>query len=127
MTALMIEPDEAAQRQILALLSARGYRVVPVANADTGLELAQRMRFDAAFCSVHAPGLNWVELSSGCFRAWAGSCCSPTDTMPNWRPISRRRAVRAVQAVDGSGTGPGTAHHRPRLTAKVIPIKNGVA
>ena len=22
-----------------------------------------RMRFDAAFCSVHAPGLNWVELS----------------------------------------------------------------
>jgi len=21
------------------------------------------MRFDAAFCSVHAPGLNWVELS----------------------------------------------------------------
>jgi hypothetical protein len=21
------------------------------------------MRFDAAFCSLHAPGLNWVELS----------------------------------------------------------------
>jgi CheY-like chemotaxis protein len=37
--------------------------VVPVANADTGLELSQRLRFDAAFCSVHAPGLNWVELS----------------------------------------------------------------
>jgi CheY-like chemotaxis protein len=63
MTALVIEPEETAQRQLLALLSARGYRVVPVANADTGLELAHRMRFDAAFCSVHAPGLNWVELS----------------------------------------------------------------
>ena len=25
--------------------------------------MAQRMRFDAAFCSLHAPGLNWVELS----------------------------------------------------------------
>jgi hypothetical protein len=37
--------------------------VVPVDNADTGLDLAHRMRFDAAFCSVHAPGLNWVELS----------------------------------------------------------------
>jgi DNA-binding response OmpR family regulator len=37
--------------------------VVPVTNADTGLELANRMRFDAAFCSDHAPGLNWVELS----------------------------------------------------------------
>ncbi len=63
MTALIIEPDEAAQRQILALLSARGYRVVPVPSSDSGLELAQRMRFDAAFCSVHAHGLNWVELS----------------------------------------------------------------
>jgi GAF domain-containing protein len=63
MTALVIEPDEAAQRQILALLAARGFRVVPVENSDTGLDMAQRMRFDAAFCSVHAPGLNWVELS----------------------------------------------------------------
>jgi GAF domain-containing protein/CheY-like chemotaxis protein len=63
MTALVIEPDETAQRQILGLLAARGFRVVPIANADTGLELSQRLRFDAAFCSVHAPGLNWVELS----------------------------------------------------------------
>ena len=63
MTALMIETEEAAQRQILALLSARGYRVVPVNNTDTGLDLAQRMRFDAVFCSVRAPGLNWVELA----------------------------------------------------------------
>ena len=36
---------------------------MPVSNADTGLELAQRVRFEAAFCSLHAPGLNWVELS----------------------------------------------------------------
>lgn len=63
MTALVIEPDEVAQRQLLALLAGRGYRVVPVSNADTGLELAQRIKIDAAFCSLHAPGLNWVELS----------------------------------------------------------------
>jgi len=63
LTALVIESEEAAQRQILNLLASRGYRVVPVANADTGLELANRMRFDSAFCSDHAPGLNWVELS----------------------------------------------------------------
>jgi GAF domain-containing protein/CheY-like chemotaxis protein len=62
-TALVIDPDDAIQRQLLALLSTRGYRVVPVANADAGLDLAHRMRFDAAFCSDHAPGLNWVELS----------------------------------------------------------------
>jgi CheY-like chemotaxis protein len=63
LTALVIEPEETPQRQLLGLLAARGYRVVPVANADTGLELAQRIRIDAAFCSVHASGLNWVELS----------------------------------------------------------------
>jgi signal transduction histidine kinase len=63
MTALVIDNEESSQRQLLALLSARGFRVVPVDNADTGLELAQRMRFDLAFCSIHAPGLNWVELS----------------------------------------------------------------
>jgi GAF domain-containing protein/CheY-like chemotaxis protein len=63
LTALVIEPEEPVQRQLLGLLVARGYRVVPVGDADMGLELAQRMRFDLAFCSVHAPGLNWVELS----------------------------------------------------------------
>ncbi len=63
MTALVIEPEESAQRQILGLLAARGFRVVPVNNSDNGLELAHRMRFDVAFCSVRAPGLNWVELS----------------------------------------------------------------
>ena len=63
MTALVIEPEDAAQRQLMALLAARGYRVVPVSNADIGLELAQRIKIDAAFCSLHAPGLNWVELS----------------------------------------------------------------
>jgi CheY-like chemotaxis protein len=62
-TALVIDPDESAQKQLLGLLAARGYRVVPVASADTGLELAQRIRIDAAFCSLHAPGLNWVELA----------------------------------------------------------------
>jgi len=36
MTALVIEPDEAAQRQMLTLLSSRGFRVVPVGNSDAG-------------------------------------------------------------------------------------------
>jgi CheY-like chemotaxis protein len=63
MTALIIEPEETAQKQLMGLLAARGYRVVPVVNADTGLELALRIKIDAAFCSMRAPGLNWVELS----------------------------------------------------------------
>jgi signal transduction histidine kinase/CheY-like chemotaxis protein len=63
LTILVIDNEESTQRHLLSLLSARGARVVPVDNADTGLDLAHRMRFDVAFCSVHAPGLNWVELS----------------------------------------------------------------
>jgi CheY-like chemotaxis protein len=59
----VIEAEEANQRQMLGLLESRGCRVIPVTNSDSGHELAQRMRFDIAFCSVHAPGLNWVELS----------------------------------------------------------------
>jgi len=63
LTALVIEPAEAIQTQLRGLLAARGYRVVPVNSSDEGLDLAQRLRFDAIFCSVHAPGLNWVETA----------------------------------------------------------------
>ncbi len=62
-TALVIEPAEAVQTQLRGLLADRGYRVVPVNSSDEGLDLAQRLRFDAVFCSVHAPGLNWVETA----------------------------------------------------------------
>ena len=78
LTALVIDNDESTQRQILALLSAHGARVVPVDNADTGLDLAHRMRFDVAFCSVHAPGLNWVELSER-IRASVGAFVLVSD------------------------------------------------
>ncbi|MGA2134553.1 MAG: GAF domain-containing protein [Bryobacteraceae bacterium] len=63
LTALIIEPAEAIQAELQALLTLRGYRVVPVNNSDEGLDLAQRLRFDAVFCSVRAPGLNWVETA----------------------------------------------------------------
>jgi K+-sensing histidine kinase KdpD/CheY-like chemotaxis protein len=63
LTALVIEPAESVQTQLGALLAARGFRVVPVKSSDEGLDLAQRLRFDAIFCSVHAPGLNWVETA----------------------------------------------------------------
>ena len=50
------------------------------------------MRFDAVFCSLHAPGLNWVELSERCTRAWAASSCSPMATMPSFRRTSKATA-----------------------------------
>ncbi len=63
LTALVIEPAEAIQTQLRDMLAVRGYRVVPVKSSDEGLDLVQRLRFDAIFCSVHAPGLNWVETA----------------------------------------------------------------
>lgn len=128
MTALVIETDEAAQRQLLALLAGRGYRVVPVNNSDTGLELAHRMRFDAAFCSVHAPGLNWVELSErmhsrvGAFILMSDGYDSELSAdfegdgrfvLP--KPFQEFELIRVLHEVE-------------HPMAKVIPInKNGVA
>lgn len=63
LTALLIGLDEAAKTQLQAMLASRSYRVVPTVSSDEGLDLAQRLRFDAVFCSVHAPGLNWVETA----------------------------------------------------------------
>jgi CheY-like chemotaxis protein len=63
LTALIIEPSEAVQTELRSMLASRGFRVVPVRSSDEGLDLAQRLRFDAVFCSSHAPGLNWVETA----------------------------------------------------------------
>ena len=128
MTALMIEPEEAAQRQLLALLSSRGYRVVPVSNADTGLELAHRIRFDAAFCSVHAPGLNWVELSERMYSRVGGfillsdgydaelsSDFSGDGRFVLPKPVIETELDRILRTIDRASS------------AKVVPIKNGVA
>ena len=113
LTALVIEPDETAQRQMLGLLAARGLRVVPIANADTGLELSQRLRFDAAFCSVHAPGLNWVELSERMqSRVGAFILLSDRYDAELSRGFRGRGPLRAVQAPARLGAGPGTASAR---------------
>jgi signal transduction histidine kinase/CheY-like chemotaxis protein len=62
-TAMLLEPDESSQRQLLNMLTSRGYRVVPVQSTEIALDTAQRLRFDIVFCSIRLPGLNWVELS----------------------------------------------------------------
>lgn len=124
LTALVIENEEAAQRHLLAMLSARGFRVVPVDNADSGLDLAHRMRFDVAFCSVHAPGLNWVELSER-MRPRVGMFALVSDRYDaelaaNFegegrvvlaRPIEDAAIERVVQALAPSAQTPGR-HNR---------------
>jgi CheY-like chemotaxis protein len=127
MTALVIEPDEAAQRQLLVLLSGHGFRVVPVADSDTGLELAHRMWFDAAFCSLHAPGLNWVELSermhsrvggfillSDGYDAELSADFEGDGQFVLAKPVQEKELERVLQLIEP-------------LSATVIPFKTGTA
>jgi hypothetical protein len=103
--------------------------VVPVPSSDSGLELAQRMRFDAAFCSVHAHGLNWVELSermhsrvggfvllSDGYDAELAADFEGDGRFVLSKPVQEAELERVLRTID-------------RLaSAKVIPIlKNGVA
>ena len=53
---MLLEPDETSQRQLLTMLTSRGYRVVPVSTPEIALDLAQRLRFDIVFCSIRLPG-----------------------------------------------------------------------
>jgi signal transduction histidine kinase len=62
LTVLLVEPDATPQRQLVTLLSTRGHRVVPVSSGEEVMDLVQRLRFDALFCSLRLPGMNWVEL-----------------------------------------------------------------
>ncbi|MFN0170167.1 MAG: histidine kinase dimerization/phospho-acceptor domain-containing protein [Bryobacteraceae bacterium] len=62
LTALLIEPEDWVERQLMEVLGSRGYRVVPVHSSDEALDLISRLRFDVVFCSTRIEGLNWVEF-----------------------------------------------------------------
>lgn len=62
-TCLVVEPDGAVRDDLVALLTNRGCRVIPVASAEESMELVQRLRFDVTFCAIRLPGLNWVSFS----------------------------------------------------------------
>jgi C4-dicarboxylate-specific signal transduction histidine kinase len=61
-TALIVEPELAVQRRLMAMLAERGHRSIPVASAEDGLDLSHRLKFDVVFCAVRLAGLNWVEF-----------------------------------------------------------------
>jgi len=60
MTLLVVDPDAAAQRQLLGMLAARGHRVIP-APSEQAADLAPRMRFDAIFWAVRSGGPKWSD------------------------------------------------------------------
>lgn len=60
LTVLVVEPEAASQRHVVNMFSGLGHRAVPVASAEEGAELAERMRFDVAVCALRLPGLSWA-------------------------------------------------------------------
>ncbi|HYO84002.1 MAG TPA: hypothetical protein VES20_21545 [Bryobacteraceae bacterium] len=62
LTCLLVEPDPSSQRRLLAMLSARGHRAIPVNTPEEGADLAQKLHFAAVFCSSRLPGLQWTEF-----------------------------------------------------------------
>jgi signal transduction histidine kinase len=62
LTVLVVEPDSKVQRQLVQMLGNRGDRVVPVASAEEGLDIVERLRFDMVICAVRLPSLNWVTF-----------------------------------------------------------------
>ena len=121
----MIEPADAIQTQLRGLLADRGYRVVPVHSSDEGLDLAQRMRFDAVFCSVHAPGLNWVEtaeqvrprvtgfvLLSDSYDADLSEDFAGDRRFVLAKPVDERQLDRVFDAIRAGGRQPPAAGAR---------------
>jgi signal transduction histidine kinase len=62
LTVLIVEPETSSARILLAILSERGHRGVPVISAEEAVEMVFRLHFDIVFCAIRLPGLNWVEF-----------------------------------------------------------------
>ena len=62
MTALVAEPDAKERLSLLSLLDGAGHRAVPAGTVEEAADLIARFHFHVVFCSVHLPGLNWLEF-----------------------------------------------------------------
>jgi signal transduction histidine kinase/CheY-like chemotaxis protein len=56
MTSLIIDPDIAVQDGLLYMLAERGYRAIPIATPEEGLDLCQQGQFDCVFCDARLLG-----------------------------------------------------------------------
>jgi CheY-like chemotaxis protein len=56
LTALVIDSDASVQDALLYLLSEHGYRVIPVATPEEGLDLCRQAHFDCVFCDARPGG-----------------------------------------------------------------------
>jgi signal transduction histidine kinase/CheY-like chemotaxis protein len=62
LTMIMVDQDASVQRKLLAMMSLRGHRAIPVERPEEAADMMQRMSFDVVFCANRLPGLSWVEF-----------------------------------------------------------------
>ena len=67
LTLALVDPDLSAQRELVALLGAKGHRVVP-ATVESAADIVPRLRFDAVLWAVRPGGSGWSEFHER-FRA----------------------------------------------------------
>jgi len=61
LTLALVDPDPTTQRALVALLGAKGHRVVP-ASVESAADIVQRLRFDAVLWAVRIGGSAWSEF-----------------------------------------------------------------
>ena len=64
LTLLLVHQDPEVLRPLIGALAERGHRAVPASDAVQGLEMAARLRFDAAFASPVLQDLDWPAFAS---------------------------------------------------------------
>jgi two-component system sensor histidine kinase EvgS len=62
LTAILVDQDAGIQRKLLAMISVRGHRAIPVERPEEAADMVQRMSFDVIFCANRLPGLSWNEF-----------------------------------------------------------------
>jgi CheY-like chemotaxis protein len=113
LTLMLVDPDAGNQRQLVALLGARGHRVVPV-QPEESVDLAQRLRFDAVIWMVRPSGGRWsdfqerirtyigmfVLLSEG-YDAELARTLEENGGFLLGRPIQEAELDRVLKAIEG--------------------------
>ena len=61
-TALIIEENRETQKELVHQISDHGYRAIPVATAEEGLDLCEKIRFDWVFCAGRIGRMSGLEM-----------------------------------------------------------------
>ena len=61
LTLMLVEPDASVQRALVAMLGAKGHRVVP-ATVEGAADIVQRLRFDAVLWAIGGGGSGWSDF-----------------------------------------------------------------